>query len=146
MKTNFGLRAQQTRAGSPCHDDVARVSELLRALEHFRVEEGDKSAWARRLGFRSPREMNTACLDVLGKSIRQLEKALAAEIVQYYLAAEDKMLRELACREEDSLIRRHARWLYHHDGVAPAEPFLDRWSALEFSRPEWLARMREMFG
>ena len=40
-----------------------------------------------------------------------------------------------------------AREIYCGDSeVVPEEPFLDRWSAAEFAKPEWIEAMRKEFG
>ena len=39
-----------------------------------------------------------------------------------------------------------ARELYGSGDDAPEPPFLDRWSANEFAKAEWLRAMQEKFG
>ena len=126
-------------------EQALRVSELLGALDSLR-EKNDFSlaAFAARLGFESAGNFRKACLMVMGRTMEQLERILAHEIVNYYLAAEDLALRKLAGREDAMGIR--AREVYWGSENVPVAPFLDRWSALEFAKPEWIAKMREQFG
>ena len=126
-------------------EQALRVSELLGALDSLR-EENDFSiaAFAVRLGFESAGKFRAACLTVMGRTPEQLERVLAHEIVHYYLAAEELALRKLAGREDEMGIR--AREVYWGSEDVPTEPFLDRWSAAEFAKPEWIAKMREQFG
>ena len=103
--------------------------------------------WAARVGFANAARLKRACLNVVGRSLRAIERAFAEEVVRYYICAEDKVLREMACRDEENnprVIR--ARWVYAKTEDAPREPFLDEWSKAEELASEWLAEMRSAFG
>ncbi len=144
----------------PGDEERIRTSELLGKLDALR----DENDWhgenlAIQLGFENASALKRACLNVMGRKLEQLERILAREIVEYYLAAEDRELRELARRDpgrqECHLVGAKspdhciyaAREIYCGDAeIVPEEPFLDRWSANEFARPEWLAAMRREFG
>jgi hypothetical protein len=118
-----------------------RIGELVAALRrNFDVED-----WAARVGFGSGARLKRACLNVLGRSLRALERALAEEAVRYYICAEDKVLRQVACGDESARVAR-ARWIYHRSEDAPKEPFLDEWSKAEELARDWLERMRAAFG
>ncbi|HYF51898.1 MAG TPA: hypothetical protein VEJ63_20990, partial [Planctomycetota bacterium] len=102
---------------------------------------------ALRLGFASPAAMKRACFNVFGRSLSQIEQTLAEEIVRYYIAAEDRVLRELASKEGNSAMIARARYHYHGDDEAkPTEPWLDAWSAAEAFQKEWLESMTALFG
>jgi len=75
---------------------------------------------------------------VFGKTLRQTLMQTAREIVEFYLCAEDKVLRDLACKDEELAGVLRARWLYHKCDDVPEEPFLDRWSAAKCLRTMWL--------
>ena len=121
------------------------MSELLGSLDAVREENDFRLAsFVTLLGFDSAAKFRAACLTVMGRTIEQLERLLAHEIVHYYLAAEDLALRKLAMR--DDVLGFRAREVYWGCEEIPDEPFLDRWSANEAGRPEWLAKMREEFG
>lgn len=122
-----------------------RVSELLGSLDSLREENDFRvAAFAVRLGFDTAAKFRAACLMVMGRTLEQLERVLAHEIVHYYLAAEDLALRKLAGREDELGVR--AREVYWGSEEIPIEPFLDRWSAFEAAKPGWLKKMREEFG
>ena len=122
-----------------------RVSELLGALDSLREENDWRiQAFAVRLGFETVGKFRAACLMVMGRTLEQLERVLAHEVVHYYLAAEDLALRKLAGREDELGVR--AREVYWGAEEIPIEPFLDRWSAFEAAKPGWLVKMREEFG
>ena len=126
-------------------EEGLRVSELLGSLDAVREENDFRLAsFVTLLGFESAAKFRAACLTVMGRTLEQLERLLAHEIVHYYLAAEDRALRKLAGRDDD--IGFCAREVYWGCENVPEEPFLDRWSANEAGRPEWLAKMREEFG
>ena len=121
-----------------------RVSELLGALDSLREENDFRlGAFVTLLGFETVGKFRAACLMVMGRTMEQLERVLAHEIVHYYLAAEDLALRKLAGRVDELGMR--AREIYWGSDEIPLEPFLDRWSAFE-AKPGWLAMMREEFG
>ena len=102
---------------------------------------------ALKLGFASPAAMKRACFNVFGRSLSQIEQTLAEEIVRYYIAAEDRVLREIASKEGNSATIARARYHYHGDDEAkPTEPWLDAWSAAEAFQKEWLESMTALFG
>ena len=148
----FRTRAEEFFAVLGGDEVRMRISELLGALDQLR-EENDFGIQnlALRLGFASAAKFKKACWTVMGRSLEQLEKILAHEIVDYYLAAEDRKLREIALKNPGrqeclpSLIY-CAREIYGSGDDAPEPPFLDRWSANEFAKPEWLSAMQEKFG
>jgi len=101
---------------------------------------------ALRCGFGSAARFKAACVNVFGKSIKALMKIWGREVLEFYLCAEQKALRELASREPANAMVMRARTLYWDSEVAPSEPFMDRWSAAEFGRRDWLMRMWDAFG
>ncbi|HYG75244.1 MAG TPA: hypothetical protein VEK08_09605 [Planctomycetota bacterium] len=146
---------------------IDRTEELIGSLKRLRganpspyplpqgegnttARQGDTTALeaiAIRLGFASAARLKKACVNVLGRSLSEIERTLAREIVEYYLCAEEKVLRDAASREIETAIVCRARYLYSGDDTyRPEPPFLDRWSAAETFKPEWLAQMREQFG
>ncbi|MCY3018785.1 MAG: hypothetical protein NTW87_07125 [Planctomycetota bacterium] len=108
-------------------------------------EDFDLEGWAVRAGFASGGRLKRACVNVLGRSLRALERALAAEVVRYYLCAEDKVLRQVACGSDSARVAR-ARWAYNESEDPPTEPFLDEWSKAEELARDWLEKMRAAFG
>jgi hypothetical protein len=155
----FRTRPSEFYGVLPGDEERIRVSELLGKLDALR----DECDWygenlAIQLGFENLGALKRACLNVMGRTLAQLERILAREIVEYYLAAEDKELRELARRNPDGaespalccvpaeFIFR-AREIYCGDAeIKPTPPFLDRWSAAKFAKPEWIESMRKEFG
>jgi hypothetical protein len=89
--------------------------------------------------------LNRACVNVLGRTFRQIERALVEEVVRYYICAEDRLLREIASRE-DAILAFCARELYCGTEEKPEAPFLDNWSLQETFARDWLSRMAEAFG
>jgi hypothetical protein len=127
-------------------DQRRRVEELLGMLDRVR-EENDFSldAFAASLGFESARNFRRACLNVMGRTLEQLERILAREVVDYYLAAEERVLREICFRDDEFGFR--AREIYCGDAEKfPTDPFCDLWSAWEQCKPEWIGKMRDEFG
>jgi hypothetical protein len=123
-----------------------RIEELLGMLDRVR-EEHDFALdlFAATLGFESVRNFRRACLNVMGRTLAQLERILAKEIVDYYLAAEERVMREICFRDDEFGFR--AREVYCGDAEKiPAEPFCDLWSAWEQCKPEWLSAMMAEFG
>jgi len=136
----FRSRGENLFGELPFEERTRRVQELVeRALHGLDVE-----CLAAHAGFSSSARMRRACLTVTGRTLTQLQRLLAADIVEYYLCAEEKALRELALRVDTSVPVYRARELYHGREEPPTAPFLDRWSAAEFAIPEWLARMGEV--
>ena len=126
-------------------EEGLRVSELLGALDSLREENDFRlGAFVTLLGFETVGKFRAACLTVMGRTLEQLERLLAREIVHYYLAAEDFALRKLARRADELGMR--AREIYWGCESIPEEPYLDRWSAFEAAKPGWLKMMREEFG
>ena len=141
----FRTRAPEFLGREEWEEQSLRVSELLGSLDSLREENDFKfAAFAVRLGFETEAKFRAACLTVMGRTLEQLERVLAHEIVHYYLAAEDLALRKLARREDELGVR--AREVYWGCETVPDEPFLDRWSAFEAAKPGWLIKMREEFG
>ncbi|MCY3020923.1 MAG: hypothetical protein NTW87_18045 [Planctomycetota bacterium] len=108
-------------------------------------EDFDLEGWAVQAGFANGARLKRACVNVLGRSLRMIESALAEEVVRYYLCAEDKVLRQVACGQDSARVAR-ARWVYNESEDAPTAPFLDEWSKAEELARDWLERMREGFG
>ncbi len=127
-------------------DEALRVRELLGMLDRIREENDfDGDAFAVMLGFESGRRLRRACLNVMGRTLKQIERILAREVVEFYLAAEDRELREICFREDEFGFR--AREIYCGDAErVPEAPFGDRWSAWVQCKPEWIERMRLEFG
>jgi AraC-like DNA-binding protein len=127
-------------------EEQLRVEELLGMLDRVREENDFRmEAFATLLGFESVGNFRKACLMVMGRTLEQLERILAREIVAFYLAAEERELRSIALREDEFGVR--AREIYCGDGEKiPREPFCDRWSVWEFAKPEWLSAMMAEFG
>ena len=141
----FRTRAEEFSGLGDGAEEALRVSELLGSLDALREENDFRiEAFAVRLGFDSTAKFRAACLTVMGRTLAQLERVLAHEIVHYYLAAEDLELRKLAMRKD--VLGFRAREVYWGCEDVPEEPFLDRWSANEAGKPGWLAKMREEFG
>jgi hypothetical protein len=139
----FRMRPEEYASEERYEERARRVEELVAALRRgFDMED-----WAARMGFANGARLKRACLNVVGRSLRAIERAFAEEVVRYYLCAEDKVLREMACRDEENnprVIR--ARWVYAKTEDAPREPFLDEWSKAEELASEWLDEMRNAFG
>ena len=111
----------------PGEDERVRVEELLGRLDLAREEnDWDFSGFVLRMGFESAAKFRRACLVVTGRTMRQLERIFAREIVEYYLAAEDRELRRIARREDEFGAR--AREIYWGREDVPCEPFSDRWA------------------
>ena len=136
------MRPEDYASEEHYEERARRIGELAAKVR----EDFDLETWAVGLGFASGARLKRACLNVLGKSLRTLERQLAAEVVRYYLCAEDKVLREIACQETESPNVIRARWIYNESEDAPTEPFLDEWSKAEAFARDWLERMRKEFG
>jgi len=138
----FRMRAEDYAAEERGDERLRRIGELVECLRrNFDLED-----WAARAGFASGARLKRACLNVLGRSLRAIERALAEEAVRYYICAEDKVLRQMACGDDNNPRVARARWIYHKSEDAPKEPFLDEWSkAAELAR-DWLDQMRAAFG
>ena len=136
------MRPEDYASEERYEERARRIEELAAA-----VRRGfDLETWAAGLGFASGARLKRACLNVLGKSLRAMEKALAEEVVRYYLCAEDKVLRQIACMETETPNVMRARWIYGKSEDAPKEPFLDEWSKAEELAKDWLERMKAAFG
>jgi hypothetical protein len=137
----FRMTAEDYANESPFEERARRIGELVaRMREGFDFEE-----WAAEAGFASGARLKRAVLQVMGRTLKSLEKLLAAEVVRYFICAEEKVLRDIACRAESGTVAR-ARWLYHKSEDAPTEPFLDEWSKAEELTPAWLAWMKGELG
>jgi methylphosphotriester-DNA--protein-cysteine methyltransferase len=138
----FRMRPEDYAAEERWAERARRIGELVAALRrNFDLED-----WAARVGFASAARLKRACLNVLGRTLRAMERAMAEEVVRYYVCAEDKVLRQVACGDDDNPRVIRARWIYGKSEDAPKEPFLDEWSkAAELAR-DWLERMRGAFG
>ncbi|HYG76277.1 MAG TPA: hypothetical protein VEK08_14830, partial [Planctomycetota bacterium] len=99
-----------------------------------------------RMNFASRAKLARACVVVFGKTLRQTLTRAAREIVEFYLCAEDKVLRDLACNDEELPGTLRARWLYHQCDEVPEPPFLDRWSCMKKFRTQWLIAMCKEYG
>ena len=106
----------------------------------------DLQSIALECGFGSAARLKAACVNIFGKSIKAVLKVLAREVLEFYLCAEQKALRDLASREPTNAMVMRARTLYWDDEKAPSAPFMDRWSAAEFGKRDWLVRMADAFG
>ena len=148
----FRTRPSEFFGVLPGDEERLRISELLGKLDVLREElDWRVDNLALQLGFENAGAFRRACLNVMGRTLEQLERILAKDVVDYYLAAEDKELRELARRSTgrlDSLPHIYAaREIYCGDAeVKPEAPYLDRWSAAKFAKPEWIKAMRMEFG
>jgi len=121
---------------------VRRIRELV-----ARIARGfDWESFAARMGYLSAWRLKRACLTVFGRRIESIERIFAAEVVDYYLCAEDRELRHLALREPTNEAVYRAREMYHGAEEAPRAPFLDRWSAAEQLNGKWVMRMGVEFG
>ena len=100
-------------------EEIARrTAELVAQLrDAFEIE-----SWAVHLGFASAARLKRACLTVLGRTIKQLERILSAEVVRYYVCAEDRAIRELACRDDQSSLTLRARLYYGNSDAKPTAP------------------------
>lgn len=126
----------------PEDERARRVGELMKRMRR----DFDLESWAVSAGFASAGRLKRALLMVLGKSLQQVEKALATELFDYYRCAEDRELRNLALREKTSTAVFRAREMYHGKEDPPKEPFLDGWSAALFGEKDWVERMMMAFG
>jgi hypothetical protein len=148
----FRARPEDFYNESRSEERVRRTAELCDRLRgrtasqrqagHGTHSTFDLESWAMSAGFASVARLKRACLNVFGKSLSEIESLLAAEVLQFYLCAEDKELRDIASRENEIQIVFRARELYHKSEHAPKPPFLDEWSKFEELKPEWLSRMR----
>ena len=138
----FRMRPEDYAGEERWAERARRIGELVDALRrNFDLED-----WAARVGFASGARLKRACLNVLGRSLRAIERALAEETVRYYICAEDKVLRQVACGDDNNPRVIRARWIYGKSEDPPKEPFLDEWSKAEELARDWLDRMRGAFG
>jgi len=138
----FRMRPEDYACEERGDERARRIGELVVALRrNFDLED-----WAARVGFASGARLKRACLNVLGRSLRALERAMAEETVRYYICAEDKVLRQVACGDDNNPRVARARWIYGRSEDAPKEPFLDEWSKAEELARDWLDKMRAAFG
>ena len=118
-----------------------RMSDILGLLRGI-----DLDVLAMKHGFGNSARLKRACLNVIGSSFKRVMETMARDVLDYYLCAEQKALRDLASREPASGMVMRARMLYWDDEKTPTAPFLDRWSAAEFGAAEWLRGMSDAFG
>ncbi|HEY3321933.1 MAG TPA: hypothetical protein VGP72_15805, partial [Planctomycetota bacterium] len=137
----FRVRNAEWRTEDEIEERERRTKELLKRLR----AECNLEVMALELGFANGSRMKRACLNVLGKTWRAIERGLVEDVVRYYLCAEDKLLRELASGE-DSILSFCARELYCGTEEKPEPPFLDEWSGHERFDREWLEWMAGAFG
>ena len=140
-----GLDCWAEQEETPAAELARRTQELLDAWER-RQRGGNETPLFLRMNFASRAKLDRACVVVFGKTLRQTLMQAAREIVEFYLCAEDKVLRDLACKDEELAGVLRARWLYHKCDEAPEEPFLDRWSMMKTFRTQWLIAMWKEFG
>jgi hypothetical protein len=138
----FRMRPEEYAGEERYEERERRTAELAREVRR----EFDLESWAASAGFGNGARLKRACVNVLGKSLRTLERQLAAEVVRYYLCAEDKVLREVAMAKGDHPDVIRARWVYNKSEDPPTEPFLDEWSKHEALARDWLETMRGEFG
>ena len=137
----FRTRAEELFEESRGDERVRRIWELCDMLRRdFHLE-----SWAISLGYENGAKLKRACLNVLGRTLEKLERGLAMEVVQFYFCAEDRQLREIALRDDGSVITGRARELYHGDDAKPEEPFVDEYAKFEELKAEWLSRMWNNF-
>ena len=117
----FLTRPEEMFEESRADERVRRVSEICAMLR----SDFDLESWAISSGYESGAKLKRACLNVLGKTLAQLERGLAMEVVQFYFCAEDRQLREIALRDDGSVMVGRARELYHGDDAKPEAPFVD---------------------
>jgi methylphosphotriester-DNA--protein-cysteine methyltransferase len=116
-----------------------RVANLIdRMWEGFDLE-----SWAISAGYSTARRLKRAVLTVTGMTLQQLEEKLAGEVIDYYMCAEDRDLRNLTLRKDENAAVFRAREFYHGSEDPPTEPFCDAWANAD---PEWLAKMAGEFG
>ncbi|HYG76360.1 MAG TPA: hypothetical protein VEK08_15250 [Planctomycetota bacterium] len=127
---------------------VAELQQLRRSGDMATPQRCfDLTSLAVSLGFEAASSLRRACATVYGQPISAIERVLAAEIVDYYLCAEEKVLRDAASHAEESAIVCRARYLYSGDeDYRPEPPYVDRWSSAEFFRGGWLSAMQDAFG
>jgi hypothetical protein len=137
----FITRPEELFKESRADQRVRRVSEICAMLR----SDFDLESWAISAGYESGAKLKRACLNVLGRTLEKLERSLAAEVVQFYLCAEDRQLREIALCDDGSVITGRARELYHGDDAKPEAPFEDEYAKFEELKAEWLARLWDVF-
>ena len=140
-----GLDAWAAQEETPAAELARRTAELLDAWDE-RQRGGIDTPLFLRMNFPSRAKLDRACVVVYGKTLRQTLNQAAREFVEFYLCAEDKVLRDLACKDEELAGVLRARWLYHRSDEAPEPPFLDRWSCAKTFRTMWLMALCKEFG
>jgi len=120
-------------------DRKERLEQLIRAYDAgWKRGEQARDGFAAALGFRKFSELNRACLNVFGKTARQIAYAICRDVVEYYLAKEMEELRELAAAEPVSAAGARARWLYSGTGGRPGAGASLLWASQDAA---WLAKM-----
>jgi len=123
-----------------------RVEELFARVERgWRSGGFDRDAFALSLGFASFAKFRRACVNVDGETPRQKIWRLCCEVVEYYLAAEAKVLRDLAMAERETTETIRARWLYSGE-TARCAASTDYWGAMEYGQRELLEEMMGVLG
>ena len=134
----FRSRAEELFEETRGEERARRIGELCE-----RLRAGfDLDGWAAGAGYASGTRLKRACLNVAGRSLREIERLLAAEVVQFYFCAEDRELRELACADGVNATVARARELYHASEDKPEAPYEDEWSKFEELKAEWLSRLK----
>ncbi|MCY3017562.1 MAG: hypothetical protein NTW87_00825 [Planctomycetota bacterium] len=137
----FRMRAEDYYYEDRASERARRCAELTICLR----EDFDLEGWAVWAGFANGARLKRACVNVLGRSLQAVERALAEEVVRYYICAEDKVLRQVACGSDSARVAR-ARWAYNESEDPPTAPFLDEWSKAEELARDWLEKMRAALG
>jgi len=116
----------------------ARLAQLIEEYDAgWKRGEQSRDGFAVALGFRNFGELNRACLNVYGKSARQVAYEACREIVEYYLAKEMEELRILACGDNANPRVARARYLYS-GGERPPEGACLLWATQDLA---WRERM-----
>jgi len=124
------------------------VAETIHARRELLLEEFDglwkrggmsRDAFAMGLGFRNFSELNRACLNVFGKSVRDLAWDVSYAIVEFYVAKELETLRELALMEPANERVARARYLCFKDTKRPESSVVNWvWAGLDLQRRDEL--------
>ena len=128
-------------------DSARRAAELFAKVGAIRRGANGLEGLAARLGFASGARLRRACLNVLGRSLERIERGLARDVVEFYLACEEREFHTLASAAEESRVRWSARYFLSGDPeVEPAGAPVDRGSFYwEFKRA-WVEVMWGEFG
>jgi hypothetical protein len=138
----FRFHREDASGETEAEERFRRIGELVARMQR----DLDLSSWAIECGFASGSKLKRACLTVFGRTLEQIERLFAVEVVDYFLCAEDRELRRLAQRDPVTPALFRARIFYHNSEETPMEPFADRWSLAEFAARGWLEGMAGAFG